>query len=163
MSGAWIGRGLIFLGSFAAMEAFAWAVHKHVMHGPLWTLHRSHHRPRRGPLERNDWFHLAFALPSAALLYLALHGQSGLLPAACGVTAYGLANWAFHDVLVHRRIPHGWLPRRGYLSRIVRAHYVHHRARERDGAVSFGFFYAPRAVLRAAAPGRAPAQRGRAS
>jgi beta-carotene 3-hydroxylase len=135
---------LIFLASCAAMEALAYAMHKHVMHGPLWVLHRSHHQPRRGALERNDWFHLMFALPSAALLYAGLHGQPQLLPAAWGVTAYGLANWAFHDVLVHRRLPHSWRPRGGYLGRIVRAHHVHHRTRTRTGAVSYGFFYAPR-------------------
>jgi beta-carotene 3-hydroxylase len=45
--------------------------------------------------------------------------------------------------LVHRRIPHSWLPKGGHLRRIVQAHHVHHATRTKDGAESFGFLCAP--------------------
>ena len=47
------------------------------------------------------------------------------------------------DTLVHRRLPLRWTPKRGYLKRLVQAHRLHHATRGRDGAVSFGFLYAP--------------------
>jgi beta-carotene 3-hydroxylase len=135
--------GALFLASAVGTEALAYLIHRHVMHGPLWILHRSHHRARHGGIEANDAFHVVFALPSVALIYFGLRGFPLLLPLGLGMAAYGIANWAFHDVLVHRRIPHRWVPRSRYLRRIVHAHHVHHRTRTRDGAESFGFFVAP--------------------
>jgi beta-carotene 3-hydroxylase len=133
----------LFLASVLGTEALAQLIHKYVMHGPLWVLHRTHHVPRRGLLEWNDLFQIAFTTPSLVLLYLgALGGQPLLLPIGLGMAVYGVANWTFHDVLVHRRIRHSWVPRRGYLRRIVHAHHVHHRTHTRRGAESFGFFWA---------------------
>jgi beta-carotene 3-hydroxylase len=45
--------------------------------------------------------------------------------------------------LVHQRLPFVKAPRRGYLKRLVQAHRLHHATRGREGAVSFGFLYAP--------------------
>jgi beta-carotene 3-hydroxylase len=133
----------LFLASLVGTEGLAHLVHRHVMHGPGWFLHRSHHQPRHDRLEWNDVFHLVFTLPSIALIYHGLRDHPWLLPIGTGMAVYGLANWAFHDVLVHRRLRHRWVPRRGYLRRLVQAHHIHHRTREREGAESFGFFYAP--------------------
>ncbi len=134
----------LFVATLAGMEAFAHGVHKHLMHGPLWILHKSHHERGRGRFELNDVFALTFCLPSIALLYLGLHGHGAwMVPIGVGMAAYGALNVLLHDVVVHRRIQHGWIPRRGYLGRLVRAHHVHHGVRTRDGAESFGFFYAP--------------------
>ncbi len=55
---------LIALITFIAMEGVAWLVHKYVMHGFLWGLHQSHHRPHKDPVERNDLFSVLFALPA---------------------------------------------------------------------------------------------------
>jgi len=132
-----------FIAAFAGMEAFAFAVHKHVMHGPLWCWHRSHHERSSGGLELNDLFARVFTVPSVIVLYLGWHGYPALEPIGLAMTLYGVLNWLFHDVLVHRRIGHRWTPRRSYLGRIVHAHHIHHRTRSRLGAVSFGFFWAP--------------------
>jgi beta-carotene 3-hydroxylase len=105
------------------------------------VLHESHHRPRSGRFERNDLFGVLFALPSMALIYAGTHGSPLLLPLGLGMTAYGLAYWGFHDVLVHRRVRHGYAPKSAYLKRIVRAHLVHHRTHTKAGASSFGFLY----------------------
>jgi beta-carotene 3-hydroxylase len=55
---------LLMIGVVAAMEAVAYAVHRWIMHGPGWFLHKSHHEPS-GPLEANDLYGLIFAIPSA--------------------------------------------------------------------------------------------------
>lgn len=135
---------VLFVGTFVGMEGLAWLMHRYLMHGPLWVLHESHHRPRQNSwFERNDLFGIAFALPSIVLIYLGTHGQPLLLAIGTGMTAYGAAYFGFHDVLVHRRIRHSWAPRGAYLRRIVRAHLIHHKTLTREGAVSFGFLYAP--------------------
>jgi beta-carotene 3-hydroxylase len=136
-------NALLFLGALAAMELVAFLMHKYLMHGPLWFLHESHHRPRRGAFERNDLFGVFFALPSIVLIYFGVRGAPSLLWIGLGMTAYGLAYFGFHDVVVHRRLPVRVNPKKGYLRRIIQAHHLHHATRERDGAVSFGFLYAP--------------------
>lgn len=134
----WVG---LLVAAFVAMEGVAYLLHRFVMYGPLWVLHESHHRPRSGRFERNDLFGVIFALPSMALIYAGTHGSPLLLPLGLGMTAYGLAYWGFHDVLVHRRVRHGYAPKSAYLKRIVRAHMIHHRTHTKDGASSFGFLY----------------------
>jgi beta-carotene 3-hydroxylase len=133
----------LLLGTFLAMEGVAYLMHRYLMHGPLWFLHESHHRPRRGFFELNDLFGFFFAIPSIVLIYLGTHGQPPLLGVGLGMTVYGAAYFGFHDVIVHRRIRNAFVPRHPYLKRIVRAHLIHHRTLTREGAVSFGFLYAP--------------------
>jgi beta-carotene 3-hydroxylase len=128
--------------TFVGMEAVAYLMHRYLMHGPLWFLHESHHRPRRSALEWNDLFGAFFAAPSIVLIYLGTHGQPFALAVGLGMTAYGAAYFGFHDVIVHRRVRTRYVPAHPYLKRIVRAHLVHHRTVTRDGAVSFGFLYA---------------------
>jgi beta-carotene 3-hydroxylase len=134
---------LLFLGALAGMEGVAYFTHKYVMHGFLWSLHESHHVPRRGRFEKNDLFAVFFGVPSIVLIYLGVNVYDPLLWIGLGMTAYGLVYFLFHDVLVHRRIRHSYTPRSGYLKRVVHAHYMHHASKGQDGAVSFGFVYAP--------------------
>ena len=65
-----------------------------------------------------------------------------LLAIGLGMTGYGALYFFFHDVLVHRRLKLPFVPERGYLNRVVRAHLVHHRTTTKEGAVSFGFLFA---------------------
>jgi beta-carotene 3-hydroxylase len=134
---------LVLIGTFAAMELVANLMHRFVMHGPLWILHKSHHEPRHDRFELNDLFGIFFAIPSIICIYFGTRGAPLLLAVGIGMAAYGLVYWGFHDVLVHRRVPHSWIPKGGYLRRIVQAHHIHHRTRTKDGALSFGFLYAP--------------------
>ena len=143
MSEIWIILG-VFIASFAAMEACAWLTHRYIMHGPLWFIHKSHHRPRQGWFELNDVFGLLFAAIATPLIYFGQQGQPVLLGLGLGMVGYGIAYFLVHDVLVHRRVGHRFTPARGYLRRVHQAHHMHHAARERDGAVSFGFLVAPR-------------------
>jgi beta-carotene 3-hydroxylase len=136
-------NALLFLVALAGMEVVAYLVHRHLMHGPLWCLHESHHVVHTSRFELNDLFGAFFALPSIVLIYLGTHGHPPLLWIGLGMTAYGMAYFGFHDVIVHRRLPVRVNPKKGYLRRIIQAHHRHHATRVRDGAVSFGFLYAP--------------------
>ncbi len=138
----WIQIGIV-VATVVAMEGIAYLMHKYLMHGPLWFLHESHHVRRKGRFELNDLFGVFFAIPSVILIYLGTHGAPVLLAVGLGMTAYGIIYFGFHDVIVHRRVPHGVRPGSGYLQRIIKAHRIHHATRSRDGAVSFGFIYAP--------------------
>lgn len=132
---------LLFVATFLGMEGFAWAMHRYVMHGPLWTWHRSHHEPHDNALERNDLFAVVFAAPAVVLIAVGLHVWPWALPVGLGVTAYGLVYFFFHDGLVHRRFPTGIDGRSGFWRRRIQAHRLHHAVRTREGCVSFGFLW----------------------
>ena len=139
----WQGIGIALL-LVAIMEIVAIVAHKWVMHGFLWSLHKSHHEPRTGFFEKNDWFAVMGAVPSIILLAVGTHyGWHVFTAIGAGITAYGAIYFGFHDVLVHRRVKHGWNPQARYLKRIVQAHRLHHVVESKDGTVSFGFLYAP--------------------
>ena len=132
---------LLFLAAFAGMEWVAWATHKYLMHGWLWCWHESHHRPREGIFEKNDLFAFYFALPSILFIWLGVNVSAPLLPIGLGMTAYGFCYFAFHDGIVHRRLPFRYNGKNAYMRRIIQAHYVHHATTTKEGAVSFGFLY----------------------
>ncbi|MGI4878126.1 MAG: sterol desaturase family protein, partial [Janthinobacterium lividum] len=138
------GAGLALV-TVAAMELVAYVTHRWIMHGWLWSLHRSHHEPRAGRFERNDWFAVMGALPAIAMIYAGTIGGYGnaWMWLGIGMSGYGLVYAGFHDVIVHRRVPVSWVPRSRYMKRIVQAHRLHHVVETRIGAVSFGFVYAP--------------------
>ena len=128
----------------AVMEILAIVSHKWVMHGFLWSLHKSHHEPRTGPFEKNDWFAVMGAVPSVILLLIGTSQDIPMITAiGAGITAYGAIYFGFHDILVHRRLKHGWNPQQRYLKRIVQAHRLHHVVESKHGTVSYGFLYAP--------------------
>lgn len=137
---------LLFFGTVAAMEGFAYVAHRWVMHGRLgWWLHESHHRERHGRFELNDFYAVIFALPSILLIAGGVQWGWGAWATLVGggIAAYGAIYFGFHDVIVHRRVAHRLLPRSTYFKRIVQAHRIHHAVETRKGTVSFGFLYAP--------------------
>jgi len=141
----WTGL-LLLLATVAAMEGVAYAAHRWVMHGPGWFLHKSHHVPRSGNWELNDLYAVIFAGPSIALLYMGVHGGWGdwAVWVGAGIAAYGAIYFGFHDVIVHKRLNHRYLPKSAYMKRIVQAHRLHHAVETKQGTVSFGFLVAPR-------------------
>jgi len=136
----------LFVVTVGLMEGFAYVMHRWVMHGPGWFLHKSHHRPRSGWFELNDLYAAIFAIPSILLLLGGVHLGWGdwAVWVGAGIAAYGAIYFGFHDVIVHQRIGHRYLPRSTYMKRIIQAHRLHHIVETRQGAVSFGFIYAPR-------------------
>jgi beta-carotene 3-hydroxylase len=137
---------LLFLTTIILMEVVAYATHRWIMHGPGWFLHKSHHRERLGRFEANDLYALIFALPSILLLWGGVNSGWGnwAIWVGAGIAAYGAIYFGFHDVIVHRRIAHHYLPRSNYMRRIVQAHRLHHAIESKEGAVSFGFLWAPK-------------------
>ena len=132
---------LIFLAVVIFMEVFAWAMHRYVMHGPLWVWHRSHHEPHDQLFELNDLFALVFALPAMVLIFVGMHIWPWALPIGLGVTAYGVVYGYFHDGLVHRRYPTGLTGRSGFWRRRIQAHRLHHAVHTKEGCVSYGFLW----------------------
>jgi beta-carotene 3-hydroxylase len=136
---------LISVGTFLLWEGVAWFTHKYVMHGILWSWHKSHHTVHHHKLEKNDLFAVVFSLPSIGLFYYATQVSFNpyLLAVAVGIFAYGVFYFVFHDIIVHQRIK--WRPstRPQYLQRMIHAHYIHHSKHTRDGCEAFGFLYAP--------------------
>ena len=138
-----VGYIAIVIAFILIMEGVAWVSHKYVMHGWLWSLHRSHHEPRTGAFEKNDLFGVFFSIPSIILIYVGVSYWTPALAAGLGVLGYGLIYFFYHDILVHRRIDFGWRPQKGYFARIVQAHRLHHAVQSKQGCVSFGFIFAP--------------------
>lgn len=136
----------LFVATVAVMEGVAYVAHRWVMHGPGWFLHRSHHRPRTGAFEANDLYAVIFAVPSFVLLLggVQLGWWPGCTWIGAGIAAYGAIYFGFHDWIVHRRLPHRYVPRGRYMRRIVQAHRLHHVVETKEGTVSFGFLVAPR-------------------
>jgi beta-carotene 3-hydroxylase len=50
------------------MEGVAYVTHKYAMHGFLWSLHGSHHVPRKGLFKLNDLFAFYFVSPPVSLV-----------------------------------------------------------------------------------------------
>ena len=135
---------MAFAAALIGMEGVAWIVHRKLMHGRLWSLHRSHHAEGRHGFEANDWFGVAFAVIAVALFVVGSRpGWRPLWWVAAGMTAYGVLYAVVHDGLVHRRLPFFKTPRSGYLGRLAQAHHLHHATHGKEGAVSFGFLFAP--------------------
>lgn len=137
---------LLFFGTVAGMEGFAYAAHRWIMHGPGWFLHESHHRQRKGNWELNDLYAVIFAVPSFVLLLggVQLGWWWGCTWIGAGIAAYGAIYFGFHDWIVHQRLPGRFVARSPYMKRIVQAHRLHHVVETREGNVSFGFLIAPK-------------------
>lgn len=136
---------ILLLATVAAMEGVAYAAHRWIMHGPGWFLHRSHHRARHGRFEANDLYAVIFAAPSVLLIYGGVQAGWGdwAVWVGAGIAAYGAIYFGFHDVIVHSRVGHAYVPRSGYMKRIVQAHRLHHATETKHGSVSYGFIVAP--------------------
>lgn len=137
---------LITIGMFLFWEFIAWFTHKYVMHGFLWTWHKSHHTIHNHALEKNDLFAVVFSIPSIGLFIVSttLYPSPYLFAMGLGILAYGVFYLVFHDIIVHQRMK--WRPakRSKYLQRMINAHYVHHSKHTKEDGEAFGFLYAPK-------------------
>jgi len=134
----------VTLGTFLIMEGVAWGMHKYVMHGFLWMLHKDHHVHEPGFFERNDTFFLIFAVPSSLLMFFG--GQAGFNAwffVGLGILLYGIAYFLVHDVFIHQRFK--WLRRsdRPYFKAIRKAHKVHHKHLGKEEGECFGMLWVP--------------------
>lgn len=136
---------LITIGVFILMEGATWIIHKYVMHGFLWSLHRDHHdKSSDSKVERNDYFFIIFAIPAIILMYLgSQRGFNYLFYIGLGITLYGMAYFFVHDIFIHQRIP--WLrnTQNRYLLALRRAHKQHHKHVQKEKGECFGFLWVP--------------------
>ncbi len=138
---------LIVIATAAAMEGVAWGSHKYIMHGWGWGWHRDHHEPHDNLLEKNDLYAIVGAALSISMFAVGspwVMGADAWWPGTwvgLGVLAYGIIYTLVHDGLVHQRY-FRYVPRSGYLKRLVQAHNLHHATVGKEGGVSFGFVIA---------------------
>ena len=136
---------LITIFVFIAMEPMTWLIHKYVMHGFLWILHKDHHdHSNEGELEKNDYFFIIFAIPAIALFYFgALGGYNYLFFIGLGITLYGVAYFFVHDIFIHQRIKIFSKTNHPYFLAIRRAHKQHHKHIGKEEGECFGFLFVP--------------------
>ena len=143
----WLVPLLIVLASVFAMEWVAWGSHKYIMHGFGWGWHRDHHEPHDRMFEKNDRFGLVGAALSITMFAIGsplVLGADAWWPGTwigLGILIYGIIYTLVHDGLVHQRW-FRYIPRGGYLKRLVQAHNLHHATVSKEGGVSFGFVFA---------------------
>ena len=143
----WAAPLAIVVATVFAMEWVAWGSHKYIMHGFGWAWHRDHHEPHNKRFEKNDLFGVVGAALSISMFALGspmIMGANAWWPGTwigLGVLIYGIIYTLVHDGLVHQRW-FRYVPKRGYLKRLVQAHKLHHATESREGGVSFGFVFA---------------------
>lgn len=135
----------VFLGTFCAMEFMAWATHKYVMHGFLWSLHKDHHHKDHDSwFERNDAFFIFYASISIScfLLWKFDIFWAGL-PIGIGIFAYGLSYFIVHDIFIHQRFKLLKKADNWYATGIRRAHKIHHKHLGKGDGECFGMLWVP--------------------
>lgn len=133
---------LSLLAGFAGMELVAWAVHKYVMHGFLWSLHRSHHQKGKGFFELNDFYFLFFASLGITFIVTGVNaGFNWKFFMGLGISLYGFTYLVVHDIIIHQRFK--WFKglNNPYINALRRAHKAHHGTTEKNGGVSFGMLW----------------------
>lgn len=138
----WIILIAISLGTFVLMEGLTWCIHRYVMHGFLWVLHKDHHQKGPGIFEKNDAFFLIFAIPSWLFIMLGvIYHAWWSIAVGSGLTLYGIAYFLVHDVIIHQRLK--WFTRsnNSYVRTIRWAHKMHHKHLDKHNGESFGFLW----------------------
>ncbi|WP_435524243.1 beta-carotene hydroxylase [Chryseobacterium indoltheticum] len=141
---------LIVIITFLIMEGLTWCIHKYIMHGFLWGLHRDHHdHSSEGAVEKNDYFFLIFAVPTIVLMYYGtLNGFNLWFYVAVGISFYGMAYFFVHDIIIHQRIKFLRNAKNSYLLAIRRAHKQHHKHIGKKDGECFGFLWVPMKYFR---------------
>lgn len=129
---------------FIGMEFFSWFIHKYIMHGWLWSIHKTHHTKTNGFFELNDVFSLIFGSIAMILIIFGLADLDYRFWLGIGITVYGFSYFVLHDIFIHRRLKFLKRPTNSFLNAISKAHRDHHKSRERDGSVSFGLLIVPK-------------------
>lgn len=138
-------NALIVLITFLSMEGITWLIHKYVMHGFLWVLHKDHHdHSNAGSMEKNDYFFAIFAIPTIVLMYFGtMHGFNVWFYISLGITLYGMAYFFVHDIFIHQRFKILKNTKNPYLLAIRRGHKQHHKHTGKEKGECFGFLWVP--------------------
>lgn len=138
-----------FVVGFVGMELFSYLFHKYVMHGLLWSIHKTHHVKSKGFFELNDVFSLSFGIIATALVIVGAEHYDWRFWVGCGIMLYGAVYFVVHDVFIHRRIR--WIERSNsrYLQALQRAHKAHHKYTERSPGEEYGLLWISRRYWKA--------------
>ncbi len=126
------------------MEMFSWLVHKYIMHGALWFIHKTHHEHNKGFFEANDLFSIFFGSIAVILIVSGLQDNDFKLWVGVGISTYGLLYFVLHDILIHKRVKLWNMPKSLYLRAISKAHRDHHKSLKKEDSCSFGLFFVSR-------------------
>ena len=129
---------------FVATEIFSWWLHKYIMHGVLWHIHKTHHSKTKGFFELNDVFTVVFGGTAIVLIILGSETFDYRFWLGTGISLYGCLYFVLHDVLIHKRLKWFGRPRLKYLAAITKAHRAHHKTNKKEDAESFGLFLVPK-------------------
>ena len=141
----------LMIAAFFFMELVAFTNHKYIMHGFLWRWHKDHHvnDHKKQTLEdeylkgweKNDLFFLVYGVPSAVLMFIAIHTSNmPVLFISIGMTIYGVTYFVVHDLVIHHRLktPLYYFTKSRYLRAVVRAHAAHHRGGSKKDFSNYG-------------------------
>ena len=113
------------------------------MHGPLWVLHKDHHKKDHNSwFERNDLFFFFYAFKCFICHFMGPR-LLAWLPIAIGIGLYGLAYFIVHDIFIHQRFKIFRNIDNKYARGIRRAHKIHHKNINKDGGECFGMLIVP--------------------
>lgn len=139
---------LIISGSLIMMEAISWFIHKHIMHGSLWFIHKTHHQPTKKFFELNDLFSLFFGTIAIILIIAGSAKTDYRFWMGWGITLYGFLYFIFHDLIIHKRINFLKKPNWKYVRAISKAHSDHHKTLNSKNSISYGLFIVPKEYFR---------------
>jgi beta-carotene 3-hydroxylase len=139
-----IGAIAYILLGFVLMELFGWAIHKYIMHGPLWSIHKTHHQPSKTFFELNDLFSAFFGGTAIVLIFLGVGTYDYRFWLGIGISIYGMLYFFLHDMMIHRRLKWIERPKSWILRGVFKAHQAHHQTNQKEHAVSFGLFLVPK-------------------
>lgn len=130
---------LVILG-IIGMELFVVLFHRYVMHGLLWRIHITHHRPTEHPLELNDVFVVFFMSIALSLMWFG-YPIGWPFWMGVGVAIYGTAYFVMHDMIIHKRFLRQPLPKGRYLQAVWRMHMAHHKHVDHRIGEAYGMFF----------------------
>ncbi len=132
--------------TFLFMEYVAWFMHKYVMHGFGWKLHKDHHKRDNHDsfFERNDLFFVFFAVLSMiAFSTWSYTGSSIPLGIGVGISIYGIVYTFVHEIFIHQRVKILSKTKNKYLLSLRRAHKIHHKHLGKHDGECFGMLWVP--------------------
>lgn len=133
------------MAGFVGMEVVAQVMHKYVMHGFLWSLHKSHHQKGKGFFELNDYYFVIFALPGVLLIVTGANaGWDWRFFLGAGIALYGFTYLVVHDIIIHQRVRWFTKLNNSYITAMRRAHKAHHANVDKNAAVSYGMLWIDR-------------------
>lgn len=134
--------GLII--GIVCMEFLSYIIHRFIMHGFLWNIHKTHHKHGKNFFELNDVFSLFFALVSMCLSIVGYtNGDYFLFGIGFGIIIYGFLYFFIHDILIHKRVKISIHTKNRYIQHIIHAHKIHHSTIDKFPSQSFGLLWVP--------------------